>query len=50
MVRIDEVQAAMNKRAEALWDFDHTILEQYSQLSAKEALKNAVLDSTEGLQ
>jgi len=30
MARIDKVQAAMNKRAEALWDFDHTILEQYS--------------------
>jgi len=30
MAKIDEVQAAMNKRAEALWDFDHAILEQYS--------------------
>jgi len=39
----------MNKRAQTLWDFDHTILEQYSQLSAKEALKSAVLDSSEGI-
>ena len=30
MAKIDEVQAAMNKRAQTLWDFDHTILEQYS--------------------
>jgi len=29
MARIDEVQAVMNKRAEALWDFDHAILEEY---------------------
>ena len=40
----------MNKRAQTLWDFDHTILEQYSQLSAKEALKSAVLDSSEGIE
>ena len=25
--KIDEAQAAMNKRAQTLWDFDHTILE-----------------------
>jgi len=30
MTKIDEVHAAMNKRAEALWEFDHVILEQYS--------------------
>ena len=30
MARIDEVQAAMNTRAQTLWDFDHAILEQYS--------------------
>jgi len=50
MAKIDEVQEAMNKRAQTLWDFDHTILEQYSQLSAKEALKSAVLDSSEGIE
>jgi len=50
MAKIDEVQAAMNKRAQTLWDFDHTILEQYSQLSAKEALKSAVLDNSEGIE
>jgi len=27
LARIDEVQATMNKRAQTLWDFDHTILE-----------------------
>jgi len=27
MAKIDEVQAVMNKQAEALWDFDHSILE-----------------------
>ena len=27
MARIDEVHTAMNKQAEALWDFDHVILE-----------------------
>ena len=50
MAKIDEVQEAMNKRAQTLWDFDHTILEQYSQFSAKEALKSAVLDSSEGIE
>jgi len=51
MAKIDEVQEAMNKRAQTLLDFDHTILEQYSQLSAKEALKSAVLDSSsEGIE
>jgi len=50
MAKIDEVQAAMNKRAQTLWDFDHTILEQDNQLSAKEALKSAVLESSEGIE
>ena len=50
MARIDEVQAVMNQRAQGLWDFDHAILEQYSKLSAKEALKSAVLDNSEGLE
>jgi len=50
MEKIEEVQETMNKRAQTLWDFDHTILEQYSQLSAKEALKSAVLDSSEGIE
>ena len=30
MARIDVVQAALNKHSQTLWDFDHTILEQYS--------------------
>jgi len=50
MARIDEVQAVMNQRAQGLWDFDHAILEQYSKLSAKEALKSAVLDNSEGIE
>ena len=50
MARIDEVQAAMNQRAQTLWEFDHAILEQYSKLGAKEALKSAVLDNSEGLE
>jgi len=50
LAKIDQVEYIMKKQAQTLWDFDHTIFEQYSQLSAKEALKSAVLDSSEGIE
>ena len=42
MAMIDVVEAQTNEKAKNLWDFDEKILQLYSNLSAKDALKTAI--------
>jgi len=50
LAKIDEVQASMKEKADQLWDFDIRILQEYSQLCAKDALKNELLDSSREIE